>query len=86
MALSESDWRRLDSAFTEIKEQIRESGSKIHNLDKRLLLVEEGSPHKCAEAVQFHERDSWSHNPKKALGLGISIVGIIETIRAFFHK
>lgn len=86
MALSESDWRRLDSAFTEIKEQIKDSGSKIHKLDKRLLLIEEGSPHKCDAAIKAHELASLTHNPKKALTMLGVIIAMIEGIRSIFHR
>lgn len=84
--LSDGDWVRLDHKFESLRQEIKDQGSKVHKIDARVIGLEAGSPHKCAEAVKAHEKDSLVHNPYKAAGLGFSLVGVIEGIRAFFHK
>lgn len=86
MALSDQDWQRLDHKFEALHQEIKESGSKVHKIDARLIQLEASSPHKCEEAVQKHEAGAWSHNPKKAITLGASILGLWEGVRTFLHK
>lgn len=86
MALSDGDWTRLDQKFAAVHEEIKSSGSKIHRLEVDLVALKAGSPHKCEEAIKAHEDGAWTHNPKKAISLLATIVGIGEGIRAFFHK
>lgn len=84
------DWQALDAMLdrklSPLHEAIKDSGSRVQKLDGRVQRLEDGSPHKCAEEIQKHEESSWSHNPRKAIGLGAGVVAIIEGVRAFFHK
>jgi hypothetical protein len=85
--LTDGDRQWLEGKFSSLQQEIKESGSKIHKLDTEMRLMKAGSPHKCAEEILRHEVSSWSHNPKKAIGLGVSIIGLVEGVKAlFFHK
>ena len=84
--LSDGDRQWLEGKFTSIHHEIKEQGSKVHKLESKVFLIEAGSPHKCDESIKAHEDGSWSHNPKKAIGLGASLLALVEGARAFFHK
>lgn len=88
--LTGDDWRNLneilDRKLQPLHEAIKESGSKVHRMDVDMMLLKAGSPHKCDEAIKAHEKDSWSHNPYKAGAAGLTIIGLIEGIRKFFHS
>ena len=84
--LSDGDRQWLETKFRAVEDSFKEVGSKVHKLDGRVQRLEDGSPHKCEEAVKAHEEGAWSHNPKMAIGLGASIVAIIGGARAFFDK
>lgn len=86
MPLTDGDRAWLETKFQAVHTEIREQGSKVHKLDTRMIQLEAGSPHKCDEAIKAHEEGSWSHNPYKATGLFGGILGIVEGVRAFFHK
>jgi hypothetical protein len=87
--LTGDDWRNLDEVLERklkpLHDTIKESGSKVWKLEGRLQRVEDGSPHKCDEAIKAHETASWSHNPYKAGAAGLTIIGLIEGLRKFFH-
>lgn len=88
-SLTGDDWRNLDEVLDRklkpLHEAIKESGTKVHRLDTAVSLLRAGSPHKCAEEIEKHEAGSWSHNPKKAMGLAAAVLGIVEGVREFFH-
>jgi hypothetical protein len=84
--LTDGDRHWLETKFTNLHAEINKQGSKVYHLESAIELLKAGSPHKCAEEIQKHEDSSWSHNPKKAIGLGASIVAALEGIRAMFHK
>jgi hypothetical protein len=84
--LTDGDRQWLETKFSALHGEIKEQGSKVHRLDTDVKLLKAGSPHKCAEEIQRHEESSWTHNPRKAISLGASIVAIMEGVRAFFHK
>lgn len=84
--LSDADWARLDHRFEALHQEIKESGSKVHKLDGRLIALEQGASHTCDAAIKAHEGGSWAHNPYKATGLLAGIVAIWEGVRTYLHK
>lgn len=82
--LSDSDWSRLETRFKALEDKIDGKESKITSLRIDVETMKANSPHKCTEAIERHEAGSWSHNPKKAISLGVMVLGAVEAVRKFF--
>lgn len=82
--LSDSDWQRLETRFKALEDKVDGKESKIHKLDLEINTLKLGSVHRCSDAVQKHEAQSWAHNPYKASGLIAGILGVFESAKKFF--
>lgn len=60
---------------------LKDIGSEV----VKMKLKDASSTHQCAEEIKKHEESAWSHNPKKAIGIAATLLGLVEGIRGFFH-
>lgn len=82
--LSDGDRAWLESRFQAILEKQGTQDTLIGDIKLKVLTLELGSVHKCSEAIEKHEASSWSHNPYKAGGLLVSVLGALEGIKKIF--
>lgn len=82
--LSEGDRTWLETRFKALEDKITGQSADVGDLKLKVLTLELGSVHRCSEAIQKHEAGAWSHNPYKAGGLLVSILGVVEGAKKFF--
>ncbi len=82
--LSDNDRTWLETRFKNLQDDIRGQASGLSNLREKVIGLELGSVHKCADAIEKHEAGSWAHSPYKAGGLLVAVVGVVEGVKKFF--
>jgi hypothetical protein len=82
--LSDGDRQWLETRFRELTDKIERKDSKVDAIKIDVELLKGNAPHKCTEEIAKHEAASWSHNPKKAISLGMLVLGGVEAVRKFF--
>lgn len=82
--LSEGDRQWLETRFQAILDKQGTQDTTIGDLKLKVLTLEIGSAHKCADAIQKHEAGSWAHSPYKAGGLLVAIFGVVEGVKKIF--